>query len=77
VTDSSSQVLPPTSVSAKMLIGDVNADSTVNSVDVGLAKGQVGMAVTSATFRDDVKISGTITSADVKAVKSANGHSLP
>lgn len=77
VTDTSSQVLPVTSVSAKMLIGDVNGDKTVNNSDLSLTKGQVGMAVTSANFREDVRISGTITSADVKVVKGANGHILP
>jgi len=77
VTDTSSQVLPPTSVSANMLIGDVNGDKTVNNTDAGLTKGQVGMAVTNANFREDVRISGTITSADVRQVKGAKGHSLP
>ena len=77
VTDSSSQVLPATAVSAKMLIGDVNADKKVNNADVTVTKSQVGMTVTSANFRDDVRISGTITSADVKVVKGANGHILP
>ena len=41
VTDASSQVLPPTSVSANMLIGDVNGDTTVNNTDANLTKGQV------------------------------------
>ncbi len=77
VTDASSQVLPPTSVSASMLIGDVNGDKTVNNTDAGLTKGQIGMAVTSANFREDVRISGTITSADVREVKGAKGHILP
>jgi hypothetical protein len=77
VTDSSSQVLPATSVSANMLIGDVNADKTVNTTDVTLAKGQIGMAVTSSNFRDDVNVSGSITSADARKVKGAQGHILP
>ncbi|MEO7725519.1 MAG: YCF48-related protein [Chthoniobacterales bacterium] len=77
VTDSSSQVLPATPVSATMLIGDINADKTVNTTDVSLVRVQVGMAVTSANFRDDARISGTITSGDVKLVKGANGHTVP
>ena len=77
VTDSSNNVLPDTLVSANMLIGDVNGDKTVNSVDVSLTRGQVGMPVTSANFRDDVRISGTIDSRDVREVRGANGHSLP
>jgi hypothetical protein len=70
-------VLPTTSVSAGMLIGDVNGDKTVNNTDVGLTKGQLGMTVTSASFPEDVRISGTITSADVREVKGAKGHILP
>ena len=77
VTDTSSQVLPPTPVSANMLIGDVNGDKTVNTTDVTLTKGQIGVPVTSSNFRDDVNVNGTITSADSKQVKSNVGHSLP
>lgn len=77
VTDSSSQVLPATPVSVTMLVGDVNADKTVNTTDVSLVGGQIGMAVTSANFRNDARISGTITSADAKLVKGANGHTVP
>jgi photosystem II stability/assembly factor-like uncharacterized protein len=77
VTDVSSQVLPNTPVSANMLIGDVNGDKTVNSTDVTLTRGQIGMAVTTGNFREDVKVSGTITSADARQVQSDVGHSLP
>ncbi len=77
VTDTSSQVLPPTSVSANMLIGDANGDKAVNNTDVSLTTGQVGMAVTGSNFREDMKVSGTITSADVRLAKSARGHTLP
>jgi len=77
VTDASSQVLPPSSVSASVLIGNVNGDKTVDNTDVGLTKGQIGMAVTSANFREDVRISGPITFADVREVKGAKGHILP
>ena len=77
VTDASSQVLPATSVSAGMLLGDANGDRTVTTGDVSLTRSQVGAIVTSGNFREDVKISGTITSADVRQVRSAVGHSLP
>ena len=59
-----------------MLIGDVNGDKTVNNSDVGLTKGQIGMAVTSANFREEIQISGTLASADVWEVKGAKGHTL-
>jgi photosystem II stability/assembly factor-like uncharacterized protein len=77
VTDVSGQVLPDTPISANMLIGDVNGDKTVNTTDVTVTKGQVGQAVTTSNFRDDVNVNGAITSADTKKVKGAVGHILP
>ena len=77
VTDASSQVLPATPVSANMLIGDVNGDKKVNNTDVSVTRGRVGMAVTIENFREDVRISGTITTADARAVQGAKGHRLP
>jgi hypothetical protein len=59
-----------------MLIGDVNGDKTVDRSDVTLTKGQVGMPVTTGNFREDVNVTGTITSGDIKVVKTALGHTL-
>lgn len=77
VTDVSSQVLPSTPVSMNVLIGDANGGKTVDTSDVTLTRGQVGMAVTGTNFREDVRVDGAITSADVKQVRTAVGHSLP
>ncbi len=77
VTSSTSQVLPDTSVSANMLIGDINADKTVSAFDVTQTKHQVGMPVTSANFRDDIRPAGTINATDVKQARSRVGNSLP
>lgn len=77
VTDTFLNVLPDTFVSANMLIGDANGDKTVNNTDVSLTRIQVGMPVSAANFREDVQVTGTINSADVRQVRSANGHSLP
>lgn len=77
VTSSTAQVLPDTAVSMNLLAGDVTADKSVNNSDVSLTKGQVGMTVTSANFREDVNANGTISSADVRQVKTNVGHSLP
>ena len=77
VTSSTSQVLPDTSVSANMLIGDTTGDKTVNNSDVAQTRGQVGVAVTASNFREDVKVNGGITTADVRLVRSDVGHSLP
>jgi len=77
VTNASSEVLPTTAVSMNVLIGDVDANKTVDRPDVTLAQGQVGMAVTASNFREDVRPDGAITSGDVKQVRAALGHTLP
>ncbi|HMJ05365.1 MAG TPA: dockerin type I domain-containing protein [Chthoniobacterales bacterium] len=77
VTDSFSQVLPTTAVTAKMLIGDANGNATVNATDIGLTKGQSGAAATSSNFRADIDANGTVNGSDVTQVKTNAGHSLP
>lgn len=77
VTSSTSQVLPDTSVSANMLIGDTTGDKTVSNSDVAQTRGQVGVAVTASNFREDVRVNGEIAPADVRLVRSNLGHSLP
>jgi len=77
VTDASSQVLPDTAITANLLIGDVNGDKIVNTTDLNMTRDQVGVPVTSANFRDDVRVNGTINFGDVRAVREARGHRLP
>jgi uncharacterized delta-60 repeat protein len=77
VTSSLSQVLPDIAMSLNMLIGDPTADKVVSNSDATLTKGQNGMTVTSANFREDMTVDGTIGTADVRVVKSNAGHSLP
>ena len=77
VTSSTSQVLPDTSVSANMLIGDTTADKRVTNSDVTQTRGQVGQPVTGSNFREDVKVDGAINNADLTLVRSDVGHSLP
>jgi len=69
----STNVVIPMSI----LVGDTNANGTVNASDVSQTKSQVGMAVSSSNFREDVNASGTISSTDVAIVKSDVGTSLP
>jgi hypothetical protein len=64
-------------ISMGVLVGDVNANATVNASDVSLTKAQVGQTVGSGNFREDVNASGTISSTDVAVVKSDVGTSLP
>ncbi|PYJ38438.1 MAG: hypothetical protein DME84_04810 [Verrucomicrobia bacterium] len=77
LTDTSAHVLPPTDVSANMLIGDTSANKIVDRFDVRQTRLQVGVPVTSANFREDVKPDGSITSTDVGQVRSRVGNSLP
>src|SRR5438105_15678554 len=77
VTDTSAHVLPSADVSANMLIGDTSQNKIVTSFDVRQTRLQVGMPVTSANFREDVKPNGSISSTDVSQVRSNLGHSLP
>ncbi len=77
VTNGSSQVAPDASVSMNVLSGDVNADKTVDATDVNVTRGQTGMPVTSANFREDVKPDGAINNRDVKTVRRSLGHTLP
>lgn len=77
VTNNSSEVLPTTAVSMNVLVGDVTGDKKVDTSDVNLTRGQVGMAVTASNFREDVRPDGAITSVDVKQVRANLGHTVP
>ncbi len=77
VTDNFSQVLPSTPLTMGVLPGDTNADSSVNSADVGQTKSESGNVVTSANFREDVNVDGDLNSGDVGLVKSKSGTALP
>jgi hypothetical protein len=77
VTDTFGQVLPPTTLSMNVLIGDTNGNKTVNATDIGQTKAQSGVAVTNANFRQDVTPNGTINASDIGLVKSRSGASVP
>lgn len=77
VTDQYLQTLPDSIVSMGVLIGDTNANGTVNAADIAQTKGQLGQSVTGANFRNDVNANGVINSADGALVKSHAGESLP
>ncbi len=59
-----------------LLIGDTNADTFVNSADIGQTKSQSGQPVTGSNFREDVNVDGFLNSADIGLVKSKSGTSL-
>jgi serine protease AprX len=77
VSDPNGHVLPQTSVSMNVLVGDVNGNKIVNATDVALVKSQVGQAVTGSNFREDVNADGSISSSDVALTKSHVGDGLP
>ena len=77
VSDPNGHVLPETSVSMNVLIGDVNGNKTVNATDVALVKSQVGQTVTGSNFREDVNTDGSLTTSDVALTKSHVGDGLP
>ena len=76
VTDSFSQVMPNTAVSANFLLGDVTGSNSVNSTDISNVKAQVGIPVSASNFRDDVTINGAINSTDVSQVKGQSGVAI-
>ena len=77
VTDASSQLLPATSVSMNVLLGDTSGNKTVNATDVSQVKLQSGAATSAANFRNDTNVSGTINATDVSQVKLNSGHGVP
>ena len=77
VTDEFNQVLPDTPVSMRVLIGDVNANASVNAGDVALCKSTLGAIVNSTNFRSDVNANGSINAGDVSIVKAHLGEGIP
>ncbi len=60
-----------------VLLGDTNANKTVNSTDVSQTKLQSGTAANDTNFRTDVTINGVINSSDISTVKSKSGTGIP
>jgi hypothetical protein len=77
ITDVNGTVLPSVSVDIGFLIGDTTANKVVNASDVTQTKAQSGSPVTSANFREDVTVNGSIGSGDISLVKSKSGNGLP
>ena len=69
----STNVVIPMSI----LIGDTNANGTVNAADVAQTKGRLGQSVDATNFRSDVNANGTINAGDVSIVKANLGTGLP
>lgn len=70
---------PATDITIPMsiLIGDTNANATVNAADVAQTKARLGQAVDATNFRSDVNANGSINAADTAIIKQNSGTSLP
>ena len=77
VTDTFAQVLPDTTVSVNVLLGDTTGNKSVNASDISQTKANAGGVVDASDFREDVTASGDINASDVAAVKAHSGDSLP
>ncbi len=64
------------SASVGFFVGDVTGDRAVTASDILAAKGRTGLAIDASTARYDEDLSGTLTTADVDAVKAKAGLSL-
>jgi hypothetical protein len=60
-----------------ILIGDTNANATVNAADVAQTKARLGQTVDATNFRSDINANGSINAADTAIVKQNSGTSLP
>jgi len=76
VTDQFLQTLPNTPVTAVILAGDTNGNSSVNASDISQTKIQVGQDVTNTNCRTDVTANGSINASDVSLVKQHSGESV-
>ena len=60
-----------------ILIGDTNANRTVNAADVAQTKSRLGQTIDATNFRSDVNANGSINAADTAIIKQHSGTSLP
>ena len=60
-----------------MLIGDTNANRTVNAADVAQTKSRLGQTVDGTNFRSDVNANAAINAADTAIIKGHLGTSIP
>jgi hypothetical protein len=49
----------------------------VNSSDIAQTQSASGQTVSTANFREDVTVNGSINSSDISAVQAASGTALP
>ena len=77
VTDVAGNIASSVSATMAVLIGDTNADRSVDAIDTSQVKSQSGQTVSASNCREDVNVDGFIDAIDVALVKSKSGSSLP
>ncbi len=77
VTDDQGQTLASAAVTMGLLLGDVDGDSTVTSIDFNLTKADSGQATDGTNFREDLNANGRIDRNDARSVRQQIGTSLP
>ena len=77
VVDTTGAAAGPVSVTMGVLLGDTNADATVNSGDALQTRARSGEITNGGNFRMDVNLDGTISGGDALVVRSAAGTSVP
>jgi hypothetical protein len=60
-----------------VLVGDTNANRTVNAADIAQTKSRLGQTVDGTNYRSDVNANGSINAADVAIIKQNSGTSIP
>ena len=77
ITDDQGNVLDSASVGLGLLLGDVNGDRVVNSLDTNEAQSHKGQKTVRQNFRSDVNADGHITYLDIQIIRQQHGTSLP
>jgi len=78
VRDAAGNVTAPSvPVTMGVLIGDSNADRSVNSGDALQTRNRSGQPADATNFRSDFNLDGTINSGDATVVRSRSGQSIP
>jgi hypothetical protein len=63
-------------VPMKVLLGDANADTFVNSADATVVRNESGQLTDDNNFRSDINVDGVINSADATIVRNKSGSSV-
>ena len=76
VQDDGGNILPSTSVTMSLLLGDVSGDGVVDSTDVRQTKRDLGERTDASNFREDINTNNRIDGADFSIIKGQVGFML-